>query len=103
LDKAKEEGSHWTCAFIKNNQVNYFDSYGNEPKGKIEEFFKEFPKFTRNKYPYQSIISDVCGQYCIVFLYYLSQGYSYEYFLKKLYTSKNSDLFVKNIVNKMLK
>ena len=104
LDEAKNEGSHWTCVFINGRkEANYFDSYAQQPEGDIKEFLNKFNKLRMNQYPYQSLTSDVCGHYCIVFLYYFSLGHTYDTFLKKLNTSENPDLFVKLIVNKMLK
>lgn len=105
LDKSNREGSHWIGMFIMGpkKEVNYFDSYGIEPLGNIKNFLKKYPKIIMNRYPYQSLYSDVCGHYCITFIYFLSLGYSFDRFIKMLDSNINTDLFVKTIVKEMIK
>lgn len=104
LDKAKDFGSHWVGIFAEGlkKPVYYFDSYAMEPIEEIKNFLEGFTKIIRNRFPYQSIKTNVCGHYVITFIYFLSFPYSFDYFIKQLDSSKNTDLFVKNIVKKMI-
>ena len=71
---------------------------GDVPIDRIDNFLKNFRIVTRNKYPFQSILSDVCGQYCIYFIYQMSLGLSFDDTVKLLHRSENPDLFVKNFI-----
>jgi hypothetical protein len=102
LDDSDGEGTHWTCAFVKENEVNYFDSYAIEPQDEILKFLNQFPRIIRNIYPYQSLTTNVCGHYCITFLYYLCSGITFDSFLKILDRCENKDLFVRKIVKNMI-
>ena len=35
-DHSNNEGTHWTCLFIKNGKLIYFDSYGFPPPLEVE-------------------------------------------------------------------
>ena len=41
IDHSSNEGTHWTCLFIKNGVSFYFDSYGFEPTLEVKEYWKE--------------------------------------------------------------
>lgn len=105
LDESDEEGSHWTAVFISGakRELNYFDSYAIEPMGEIKKFIEKYPKLIRNTYRYQSLFSNVCGHYCIIFLYFLSLGYTFDRFINVLESTFEYDLFAREIVNNMIK
>lgn len=102
LDEANEIGTHWTCAFAKGHEVNYFDSYAMEPNEDINLFLKNFPKINRNIFPYQSLNSNVCGHFCITCLYFQSKGTSFDSFIKILDRCDDKDLFVRKIVKNLI-
>lgn len=104
LDKENQKGSHWVGIFAEGlkKTIYYFDSYAMEPVKEVKNFLNEFPKIIRNKFPYQSIYSNVCGHYVIVFIYFLSLSFSFDYFIRQLDQSRNTDLFVNTIVKKMV-
>ena len=64
-----------TFYFPSREKGEFFDSYGHPP-----EYYDESFKFetieTWNKRKLQSSWSEVCGQYCIFYLYHKSRGYS---------------------------
>lgn len=73
LDDFRGEGTHWT-AYIKNNEnVNYFDSFGNlrPPLEAIKYFLSDGSrnKITYNYDRYQKYNSVNCGQLVLKFLY----------------------------------
>lgn len=73
-----------------------------EPKGAIENFLMNFPKIVQNEQPIQSVLSNVCGQYCIYILYFLSKGKSFNFIINTLNKYNNSDTIVKIFVEKMV-
>ena len=40
IDSSANEGTHWTCLFIKNGVSYYFDSYGFEPPLEVLSYCK---------------------------------------------------------------
>lgn len=103
LDKSTQEGTHWIAIFIENPNVAYFfDSYGSPPQGMIKTFLKKFGKLKINNFKFQSQLSNVCGHYCITFLFLNSFGYTFSKIIKFFYDLKNPDSFVKLFVQKII-
>lgn len=78
-DNHNRSGSHWVAIFInKKGRGIFFDSYGFPPK--ISHFKDRLRKnataYVWNTKQLQSFNSKVCGQFCIMFLYYMNKGYS---------------------------
>ena len=69
---------------LLNEKGEFFDSYGYPPE---HYGFKSYKIETWNKHKLQSSWSNVCGQYCIFYLYHKSRGYS---------MSKTVNLFTDN-------
>ena len=65
-------GSHWVAFFreIKSNILEFFDSYGKAPS----YYGFRLPSFSKvhNHYQMQSNTSTVCGEYCVLFLFFRS-------------------------------
>lgn len=76
-------GSHWRAIFInKNRELDFFDSYGRPPEVALNRFIQGNSRVARfNSHLLQGLSSRVCGHYCLVFLYYRSQGVSLDEFL----------------------
>src|ERR1700761_9023229 len=47
LDESSNNGTHWTCLFIKNGTCYYFDSFGFPPPSEV---YKYCQKFTERDY-----------------------------------------------------
>jgi hypothetical protein len=69
-------GSHWTALYVvksKDGKVMplFFDSFGAPPAEDIKKYVAPhyLPYFTKD---IQSLMSDVCGFYCLAFLYFVS-------------------------------
>ena len=75
-DPSTEPGTLWVAFYFPSREKGeFFDSYGHPP-----EYYDESFKFetieTWNNRKLQSSWSEVCGQYCIFYLYHKSRGYS---------------------------
>lgn len=104
LDPSGRKGSHWVAIYcVSSIHAYYFDSLGIAPFGLIKNYLQRFRRITRNKKPYQSVVSDYCGYYSIVFIYFCSLGKSFNFILKVLNRCVNTDLFVKEFVYLMAK
>ena len=103
LDPEGMKGSHWITIFINFTKVYYFDSLALPISSCIlNSFLKNFPNVIRNVKPYQSPLAKTCGHHCISITHFLSQGLTFEQYLKMLDTKQNPDLFVLKIVDKLL-
>ena len=67
------EGLHWLAILIKNDNIEYFDSYGGEPSVKLLRWGKK-KQWMINPIPLQSPLTSVCGQYCIYYLLHRARG-----------------------------
>ena len=75
-------GQHWVAFFKghENGPLLFFDSYGLKART-ISKHFKRFldskELIIQNKIPFQNINTDICGQYCLYFLYHCFKGFSF--------------------------
>ena len=85
---SSQPGEHWV-AFFKGHRdgpLIFFDSYGLE----AETISKNFARFTdletnliQNETPLQNLNTDICGQYCLFFLYHCFNEVSFHEILNK--------------------
>ena len=93
-------GLHWVAWFIAkdDDKGEMFDSYG-LPLWKYPEIKKPVHTIVKeNCYVLQSLLSSVCGQFCIYYLFNRASGVSYENILGKFKSKKYNDNLVKNFV-----
>jgi hypothetical protein len=104
LDKSTEEGSHWVCVYARNrSNVYFFDSLGQPPNEEILQKFQcNFKHVIYSNKTIQSLFSNVCGHFCIVFIYYMSLGIEFNKLIRYLYSLKNPDLYVKMFVKQFV-
>jgi hypothetical protein len=83
-DPAHLPGQHWIAIFIDAFGIaSYFDSFGLKPNiSKVVEFLKRNSVCVEyNNTQLQAITSSVCGQYCAIFLLYMTLTFCSECFL----------------------
>lgn len=70
-------GTHWVCFFIpKIEKIEFFDSYGFHPFINAHLEFLTDKKWICNEKEMQSLTSNVCGQYCLLYAACRMNGYS---------------------------
>ena len=80
-DVSSKPGQHWIAFFLPQNRiVECFDSYGQYP-GKYNSHFqrwvaKHTHRLTWNQRRIQSDVSNVCGLYCLHYLYQRLTGHT---------------------------
>ena len=91
---------HWIAIYINKSQKEYFDSYGLPI---FDETLIDLlqSKYKRLKTRLQAFNSDVCGQYCLYFIYQKARGKSFSDIVKvfKINDSSYNDKFVKKFFN----
>ncbi|GFY22116.1 uncharacterized protein TNCV_3297601 [Trichonephila clavipes] len=103
LDASSQPRSHWLAFYHENNCIEFFDSYG-YPLEYYGEGFRDFvPKFSTvswNCIPFQSPTSNVCGAYCIYFIFKRSQGNSMYSITNTLLHCQKNDFRIFQFVKK---
>ena len=83
-DDHTKPGMHWVAFYVdKFSNGLYTDSFGLPPiiSDHINRLRKNSKTFRWNAIQLQNDGSDVCGKYCIMFLYYMSHGLGFKKFL----------------------
>jgi hypothetical protein len=88
IDHSNNNGTHWTCLFIKNGVSYYFDSFGFEPPAEVLDYCKGKERYF-SSFKIQENNEVICGHYCIYVLYKLSHGFDFYDILDELVRLKN--------------
>ena len=78
---SNQPGEHWFVVDAQNNNVIIFDSYGllspvAKSVGIMDKIFSKYENLWMNTYTFQSLDSNVCGDYCLFYIIARAQGYS---------------------------
>jgi hypothetical protein len=97
-------GTHWVALIIINSTSTiYFDSYGVIPIPEVFKFVKH-KNLTYSRQIIQHLKSYYCGQFCLLFLYFMySRNFNYSKFLDLFHPSdtKKNDLLLKKYFKKI--
>ena len=85
LDHSSNNGTHWTCIFIKTGVCYYFDSFGFPPPVEVEDYLHKFDKRYYNSFEIQKINQVICGHFCIYVLVKLNRDIDFYEILDELY------------------
>ena len=105
-DTSEGEGKHWILIFFNNNEVDFFDSLGNNPSYYGNEFIDFMKKYVSECNITQSRVqplnSDLCGHYCCYYAHKRCQGYNMEYIINNFpspqIVKQFSEVYLKNYV-----
>lgn len=105
-DPISKPGRHWVAFHIDKNRVGeYWDSYGMPPiVPQHRQFLNRLcRKWSYNNKECQAIDSQVCGEYCVLYLVHKAHGYSLGTFVKKLFTTDphKNDNTVRKLFHRM--
>lgn len=98
-------GRHWVAFYLnQQNELECFDSFGNSPavySMYLRQFMKRFSKTSINPRQLQSGNTNVCGQYCLLYLMCRCRDLSIDYFLHLFYNQTSiNDEFVYNLIKR---
>ena len=103
-DKTGQPGEHWQAIWISSSgSAEFFDSFGNAPKGNIKLFMQQFIKLEINKIKLQENFEISCGPYVIYFLINRFRGLSLRKIAINLNRQIYPDTFVKLFIHNLLK
>lgn len=89
IDESSNNGTHWTCLFIKKGICYYFDSFGFPPPSEVYQYCKKYTDRNYNTFRIQKPGEVICGHYCIYMLHRLSNGFKFYDVLDELYRYNN--------------
>lgn len=102
LSKHDSKGSHFVAIFASENEIIYFDPFGDKLDNKFILMFinsnKKNRKFITNKKTIQSCSSIFCGFYCLGFLLSQKLQFNLKKFLK-LFSSTDLENNDKKIID----
>lgn len=86
---------HWCSVYMDKQSIQYFDSSGTKSfllNSKIKNFLlrQKRRKVFVNQTTIQSNTSELCGLFCIMFIFFISKGKTIKYFINKF--NKNVNL-----------
>lgn len=84
-DASDKPGTHWVCVFAEKGRLEFFDSYGGQPR----DYLLPISATVWNKTRVQHPESDTCGLHCLFVLMHRCRGLPFPYILTSLYQSKN--------------
>jgi len=98
-------GEHWIAMFYENQRLDFFDSFGFAPQDYHDDVMQFIQRQNVNDVFYtneqlQSIDSDACGHYCILFGLFRAIGESLQELIMKM-KMMDRDEFVKFIVTSL--
>ena len=83
LEPSYMSGSHWVATYVKNNVINYFDSFGLPPFQEIVNHAKKRNlTLLHQDDQIQNIMTTTCGYFCLYFLNEMNKGQPYFDLLK---------------------
>ena len=83
LEPSYMSGSHWVASYVKNNVINYFDSFGLPPFQEIVNHAKKRNlTLLHQDDQIQNIMTTTCGYFCLYFLNEMNKGQTYFDLLK---------------------
>ena len=86
-DPNNKPGQHWVAMFLEEDKEELFDSYGLPPNFNTDHFTKFLayhPADTeRNVGTLQALNSNVCGYYCLFYLFRRSRGQDFKSIVKR--------------------
>lgn len=84
---ASSIGTHWVAVYGKTNEeVYYFDSFGEPPNEYLKDFLTNFTYIHYNNRKLQNVLSDNCGNICITFIILMSNNVDFYKIVNYLYT-----------------
>ena len=99
LEPSYMSGSHWVATYVKDNIINYFDSFGMPPfQELVNHAKKKNITLLHQNNQIQNISTTTCGYFCLDFLNEMNKGKLY-YDLLKVFDTHNTmknERFIKN-------
>ena len=78
LEPSYLRGSHWIATYVKDNVINYFDSFGMMPfQEMVDHAKRENVTLLHQNQQLQNLYTSTCGYFCLYFLNEMNKGIDY--------------------------
>ena len=78
LEPSYMSGSHWVATYVKDNVINYFDSFGLPPfQQMVNHARKKNLTLLHQNNQIQNLLTTTCGYFCLYFLNEMNKGKTY--------------------------
>ena len=95
-------GTHWVAFYYDSpTSLEFFDSYGQTPHEYKFPISKKISSLTCNSYPIQSLVSTVCGQFCIFYLFHRARNIPLTQIISELRSFPDPESYVRSFVTKI--
>lgn len=105
-DSSKKPGAHWVATYVNEKSYGYyFDSYGIKPyiPDHVSRLRRNCKTLRHNDQQLQSVSSNVCGHFCIMFLYFMASDIGFQNFLNLFSNDVHcNDAVVKEFVDQLV-
>ena len=101
LEPSYMDGSHWVATYVKDNVINYFDSFGMPPFQEIVNHAKgKILTLLHQNNQIQNIKTTTCGYFCLYFLNEMNKGRLYYDLLEvfDIHDTMNNERFIEQYV-----
>ena len=87
-------GTHWVALYINKKEQEYFCSLGSHPPPQVKRLFRRKVQLRKTRHRLQGLKSNLCGQYCVLYLLCRCRGYTLKRFLQCFtdYTNLNDTI-----------
>ena len=98
-------GSHWVSTYVKDNVINYFDSFGLLPFQELVDHAKRKNlTLLHQNQQIQNLYTTTCGYYCLYFLNEMHKGRDYFDLLSVFSNDTNkNEKFIENYFRRLEK
>ena len=99
LEPSYMSGSHWVATYVKDNVINYFDSFGMPPFQEIVNHAKKKNlTLLHQNDQIQNMYTTTCGYFCLYFLNKMNKGNSYYDLLQvfDIHDTMNNEKFIEH-------
>ena len=103
LEPSYMSGSHWVATYVKDNAINYFDSFGMPPFQEILDHAKERNlTLLHQDQQIQNLYTTTCGYFCLYFLNEMHKNVDYFDLLQVFsFDTMKNELFIEKYFRKL--
>ena len=76
VDDSKSNGTHWCCWAKQGSKWYHFCSYGADAPSEFIQYSKS--PVMSSTFQIQEFSEDICGEYCVLVIYLMSEGIDFE-------------------------
>ena len=98
-------GSHWVTTYVRDDTINYFDSFGMPPFQELVNHAKEKNlNLLHQNQQIQNLYTTTCGYFCLYFLNEMHKGISYFDLLQVFsFGTEENEKFIEKYIKRLLR